>query len=36
MFVVAAVFALAGWAAMRWWVREPRDEAPGVGVSAAE
>jgi MFS family permease len=36
MFVVAAVFAVAGWAAMHWLVREPRHEAPGVGMGAAE
>jgi len=36
MFVVAAVFSLAGFAMLRWWVREPRHEAPGVGVTGAE
>ena len=36
MFVVAALFSLAGWAAMHWWVREPRYEAVGVGISGAE
>ncbi len=36
MFVVAALFSLAGLVAMRWWVREPRHEAAGVGISGAE
>jgi MFS family permease len=36
MFVVAALFSIAGYVAMRWFVREPRYEAPGVGIGGAE
>ena len=36
MFVVAALFSVAGYVAMRWFVREPRHEAPGVGIGGAE
>jgi len=36
MFGAAEVLIVLGWAAMRWWVKEPRHEAPSLGISAAE
>jgi MFS family permease len=36
MFGVAAILTVLGYAAIRWLVKEPRHEAPGVGVSAAD
>ena len=36
MFMVAALFTIAGYVALRWFVKEPRHEAPGVGIGAAE
>jgi predicted MFS family arabinose efflux permease len=36
MFVVAALFTIAGYVVLRWFVQEPRHQAPGVGVGGAE
>jgi len=36
MFLVAAAFGLSGFIVLRWFVKNPRHEAPAAGITAAE